>query len=55
VEGQTPRKSDQDKRKPTPDQARMLERTVRRCRQVSNAALGERREAWRQCGVSVSS
>ena len=24
------------------------------CRQVSNAAVEERREAWRKCGVSLS-
>ena len=32
----------------------MLERTLMLCRQVYNAAIGERREAWRVRGVSVS-
>jgi putative transposase len=31
--------------KPTPDQERMLERTLMFCRHVYNAAVGERREA----------
>jgi putative transposase len=48
------RKSYKYKLKPTPDQARMLERTVVLCRHVYNATLGERREAWRMRGVSVT-
>jgi putative transposase len=40
--------------KPTPDQERMLERTLLLCRHVYNAAMGERREAWQKCGVSVT-
>jgi putative transposase len=40
--------------KPTPDQERLLERTLMLCRQVYNAAVEERREAWRQRGVSVT-
>jgi putative transposase len=32
----------------------LLERTVMLCRHVYNAAIGERREAWRMCGVSVT-
>ena len=27
---------------------------VRRCRELYNAALEERREAWQKCGVSVT-
>ncbi len=42
------------KLKPTPDQARRLERTLMLCRHVYNAALDERREAWRRCRVSVT-
>jgi putative transposase len=42
------------KLKPTLSQVRLLERTLMRCRQVYNAAIGERREAWRMRGVSVS-
>ncbi len=48
------RKSYKYKLKPTPDQARMLERTLMLCRHVYNAAIGERREAWRLRGVSVT-
>jgi putative transposase len=39
---------------PTPEQERMLERTLMLCRHVYNAAIGERREAWRMCGISVT-
>jgi putative transposase len=48
------RKSYKYQLKPTPEQARVLERTLMLCRHVYNAALGERREAWRMRGVSVS-
>jgi putative transposase len=40
--------------KPTPEQERLLERTLMLCRHVYNAAVKERREAWRQRGVSVT-
>jgi putative transposase len=40
--------------KPTPVQERLLERTLMLCHQVYNAAVGERREAWRKSGVSVT-
>jgi putative transposase len=53
-EAHTTRKSYKYKLKPTPEQARMLERTLMLCRHVYNAALGERREAWRMRGVSVN-
>jgi putative transposase len=42
------------KLKPTLSQEQLLERTLMLCRQVYNAAIGERREAWRMRGVSVS-
>ncbi|HEV8191837.1 MAG TPA: transposase [Ktedonobacterales bacterium] len=42
------------KLKPTPEQACMLERTVLLCRYVYNAAVGERREAWRLRAISVT-
>ena len=42
------------KLKPTMEQIRALVRTLTLCRHVYNAAIGERREAWRMCGVSVS-
>ncbi len=46
-------KSYKHKLKPTPHQARLLECTLMLCRQVYNAAIGERREAWRMRGISV--
>jgi putative transposase len=39
---------------PTPEQEQLLERTLMLCRHVYNAAIGERREAWRMRGVSVT-
>jgi putative transposase len=50
---QTVRKTFKYKLKPTPDQERMLDRTLMLCRHVYNAAIEERREAWQKCGVSV--
>jgi putative transposase len=37
---------------PTPSQERVLERTLMLCHHVYNAAVGERREAWRMRGVT---
>ena len=54
MEDQTTRKSYKYKLKPTPAQARMLDRTLMLCRYVYNAAVGERREAWRIRGISVN-
>jgi putative transposase len=54
MEQQSVRKSFMYRLKPTPDQERLLERTLMLCRHVYNAAVEERREAWRQRGVSVS-
>ncbi len=42
------------KLQPTPEQQQLLERTLALCRHVYNAAVGERREAWRMRGVSVT-
>jgi putative transposase len=39
---------------PTPRQAQVLDRTVMLCRHVYNAALGERREAWRLRSITVT-
>ena len=39
------RKSYKYKLKPTPEQARILDRTLMLCCHVYNAAIGERREA----------
>jgi putative transposase len=54
VAEQTVRKTYRYKLKPTPEQERLLEWTVMRCHHVYNAAIGERREAWRMRGVSVT-
>jgi len=50
---QTVRKTFKYKLRTTPEQERMLDRTLMLCRHVYNAAVGERREAWGKCGVSV--
>jgi putative transposase len=42
------------KLKPTAAQERILERTAMLCRHVYNAAIEERREAWRLRGVTVT-
>ncbi len=54
MEEQRTRKTHKYKLNPTRDQAWMLERTLLLCRHVYNAAVGERREAWRMRGISVS-
>src|SRR5215472_10217312 len=54
MEQQGVRKTYKYKLKPTPEQERLLARTVRLCRHVYNAAVGERREAWRMRGISVT-
>src|SRR5260370_15440703 len=51
---QTVRKTYKYKLKLTLAQACLLERTLMLCRHVYNAAVGEQREAWRMCGVSVT-
>jgi putative transposase len=48
------RKSYQYKLKPTPDQERVLDETLWRCRTLYNTALEERITAYRRCGVSVT-
>jgi putative transposase len=50
---QTVRKTYKYKLKPTPEQTKLLERTLMLCRHIYNAAIGERREAWRMRDVSV--
>jgi putative transposase len=54
VAEQTVRKTFKYKLKPTVEQERLLDHTLMLCRHVYNAAIGERREAWRMRGVSVS-
>jgi putative transposase len=53
MEQQMVRKTYKYKLKPIPEQVRMLDRTLMLCRHVYNAAVGERREAWQKCSVSV--
>ncbi len=52
--GQTVRKTYQYKLKPTPEQELAMAFVVRRCRELYNAALQERKEAWEKCGVGVT-
>ena len=40
--------------KPTPTQEQALAFVLRRCRELYNAALQERRDAWQKCGVGVT-
>src|SRR5262252_2639801 len=54
MDQQTVRETYKYKLNSTPQQEWMLDRTLMHCRQVYNAAIGERREAWQKCGVSVS-
>jgi putative transposase len=54
VERQGIRKTYKYKLKPTPEQERVLERTLMLCRHVYNAAVGERREAWRMRRITVT-
>jgi putative transposase len=42
------------KLKPAPDQEQALALVLRRCRELYNAALQERRDAWQKCGVSIT-
>jgi putative transposase len=50
---QTVRKTFKDKLQPTSAQAQAMGTVLRRCRELYNAGLEERREAWRKCGVTV--
>jgi hypothetical protein len=54
IEQQSIRKTYKYKLKPTPEQERVLDRTLMLCRHLYNAAIGERREAWRMCGACVA-
>ena len=54
MEQQTGRKTFKYKLLPTPAQERTLAFVVRRCRELYNAALQERRDAWQKCGVSIT-
>jgi putative transposase len=48
------RKAHKYKLKPTPEQARLLEEVLWRCRTLYNTALEERITAYRRCGVTLS-
>jgi len=54
MDEQTVRKTFKYKLKPTPEQERAMAFVLRRCRELYNAALQERKEAWQKCGVSVT-
>jgi putative transposase len=48
------RKTYKYKLKPTPQQEQVMAFIMRRCRELYNAALQERKEAWQKRGVSVT-
>jgi putative transposase len=52
--GRNIRKTYRYKLKPTVEQAAAMAFVVRRCCELYNAGLEERREAWQKCGVSVT-
>jgi putative transposase len=54
MEQQRSRKTYKFKLKPTVEQEQLFERTLLLCRHVYNAAIEERRDAWRKRGVSVT-
>ena len=51
---QTVRKTYKYKLKPTSEQERAMGFVLRHCRELYNAALQERSEAWHKCGVGVT-
>ncbi|HEV2460534.1 MAG TPA: helix-turn-helix domain-containing protein [Ktedonobacterales bacterium] len=54
MDQQTVRKTFKYKLKPTPEQEQALAGSVRCCRARYHAGLQERRDAWQQCGMSLS-
>src|SRR5690242_14319794 len=54
MDQQAVRKTFKYKLKPTPEQEQAMAFVVRRCRELHNAALEERRDAWQKCGVSIT-
>jgi putative transposase len=54
MDEQAVRKTFKYKLKPTPEQERAMEFVLRRCRELYNAGLEERQEAWQKRGVSVT-
>ena len=51
---QAVRKTFKHKLNPTPEQERAMAFVLRRCRELYNATLQERRDAWQKCGVNVT-
>jgi putative transposase len=51
-EQQTVGKTFKCKLEPTPQQEQRMRLVLRRCRELYNAALQERRDAWQKCGKS---
>ena len=54
MEPPTVRKTFKYKLQPTAEQEETMEFVLRRCRELYNAALTERRDAWRMCAVSIT-
>jgi putative transposase len=54
MDEQAVRKTFKYKLKPTPQQEQAMALVLRRCRELYNAALQERRDAWGKCGVSIT-
>jgi putative transposase len=54
MDEQTVRKTYKYKLQPTAEQASAMAFVVRRCRELYNAGLQERRDAWQKCGVSIT-
>jgi putative transposase len=54
MQEQSVRKTFKYKLLPAPAQEQTLAFVVRRCRELYNAALQERRDAWQKCGVSIT-
>jgi len=54
MDEQTARKTFKFKLKPTAEQERVMAFVVRRCRELYNAALDERRDAWLKRGVAIT-
>ena len=54
MEQHTTHKTYKYKLTPTPEQERAMAFVVRRCRELYNAALQERRDAWQKCSVSIT-
>ena len=54
MEQSSVRKTFKYKLKPTPQPEQALAFVMRRCRELYNAALQERRDAWQNCGTSIT-